>query len=267
MGKCRFYLLLITIFVASSLFSYHSYAQYGNSKIVVEESVLDIRPPYTYEYYFGTTITPYTVSRGMYNLNFIIYSGGSLLTKVYVGLWDFLTLGLLEDIQGIVGSGEVSATIPLATLKIRVLDEYKGMSLAIVFDNFSYGENSRAFNPDYYSKILYGVIIPFSIKYRSIFNYSYIVIGYRFPFVPFADASVLNSSFFISTDLQFSQFLKLFFGVDNIIPLADKITNSFVFAEVKFLPVRSLGISLVFTYSFKPSFERMLKLEYIDRLF
>jgi len=237
------------------------------SKIVVEESVVDITPPYTYEYYSGTTITPYTVSKGMYNLDFVIYSGGSLLTKVYIGLWDFLTLGLLEDLQGIVGSGSVSATIPLATLKVKLVDEYKGVSLALALDNFSYGESSRAFTPDYYAKILYGLIIPLSIKYKSLFNYSDLVVGYRFPFIPFADASVLNSSFFASTDIQFSQFLKVFLGIDNIIPLEDKISNTFVFAEIKFSPVRSLGISLVFTYSFRPSFERMLKIEYIDQLF
>ena len=72
MKKYQIYLLFVVVLVSVSVCSYYSYAEYSDSEIVVEESVLDIRPPYTYEYYFGTTITPYTVSKGMYNLSFVI---------------------------------------------------------------------------------------------------------------------------------------------------------------------------------------------------
>ncbi len=240
----------------------------GSKKIVIEESVVTFNPPYTYEYFLGPNLTPYTMTKGMFSINFVVYSKGSLLSKVYVGLWDFFTLGIVEDIQGIVGSSDVSFSIPIAALKINIINELNGFSLSVGFDSFSYGTSGIAFNPDYYTKSLYGLHIPMAVRYKSFFGvYSDFVFGIKIPLLPIGDASFVNTSLFSSTYVKFSDFFMVSFGIDNLFVSSERVTNSSIFAELKFSPVRSFSVSMVLNYSFLPLFERMVKVEYIASLF
>ncbi|MFN4245923.1 MAG: hypothetical protein ACK4F9_07265 [Brevinematia bacterium] len=240
----------------------------GSKKIVIEESVVSFVPPYTYEYCLGPNLSPYTMTKGMFNINFVMYSEGGVLSKIYVGLWDFFTLGVIEDIQGIVGNSSVSFSIPIAAIKLNILNEVNGFSLSIAFDQFSYGISGTAFNPDYYTKSLYGIHIPMSIRYKSFFNYySDFVFGVKFPLLPVGDVSFANTSVFSSTYVKFSEFFMVSFGIDNLFISSERITNSSIFAEAKFSPVRSFSVSMILNYSFVPLFERMVKVEYVGSLF
>lgn len=262
-------LVVAQVFLVFSFFSVFGDDEVkGSKKIVIEESVATFEPPYTYEYSLGPNQTPYTLTKGMFKIDFLMYSQGSILLKMYVGLWDFFTIGLLEDIQGVIGNSDVSLSIPLASLKLNILNEINGFSLSLVFDNISYGTSGKAFNPDYYSKILYGIHIPMAIRYRSLFDsYSDFVFGVKFPLLPVGDAQFINTSLFASTYVKFSDVLNISFGIDNFFFSPERMTNSSIFADIKFSPTRSLGISLIFNYSFLPFFERMLKIEYIGNLF
>ncbi|MEN2998589.1 MAG: hypothetical protein ABDH28_06105 [Brevinematia bacterium] len=240
----------------------------GSRKIVIEESVTTFSPVYTYEFLLGPNQTPYTLSRGMFMIDFLVYSQGSLTTKLYVGLWDFLTIGISEDMQGVIGNSEVFLGIPLVTLKLNILNELNGFSLSVAIDNYSCGTSGKAFSPDYYSKVLYGIHIPMAVRYKSLFNsYSDIVFGVKFPLLPVGDVSFKNTSLFLSSYLKVSDMLTISFGIDNLFLSAERLTNSSVFAQIKLSPTRALGVSLLLNNSFLPYFERMVRIEYLGNLF
>lgn len=255
--------ILLFVFVLVSLYGYTQ--EVRNKKIVIEESVISYTPPYTYEYTIGPNQTPYSLTKGMFKFDFVVYSQGSISTKIYVGLWDFFTIGLTEDIYGLIGSSTVSFSIPMASLKLNIINEYNGFSLSVVFDSFSYGISGYAFSPDYYSRVLYGIHIPMAFRYLSLFGrYSDLVFGIKFPLLPVGDVAIQNVSLFSSTYLRFSEYVMVSFGIDNLFISAERITNSSIFSEIKFSPVRSFSVSLILNYSFLPSFERMIKMEYVN---
>lgn len=251
------------------LFNFYSHSQEvsGSKKIVIEESVVKYEPTYTYEDIVGPNISPYSLTKGNYKLSFLMYSRGSILLKLNIGLWDFLSFGITEDVEGLVGNSQIFFSVPLVNLKVNLVNEWNNFSFSIALDNYSLGTSGKAFNPDYYSKNLYGIHVPMAIRYRSIFNYSDFVFGLKIPLLPVSDVSLVNFSVYASTYLKFSDYFTLSFGIDNLFPSSERITNSSIFGEVKFSPVRSLSISILLNYSFLPSFERMLKIEYIDDLF
>lgn len=262
-----FRLILINLFILSGFFSLAEEVR-GSKKIVIEESVVSFKPTYTYEYSIGPNQTPYTLSRGMFKIDFIVYSQGSVLLKLHVGLWEFLTVGIVEDIQGIIGNSPITMNIPLASMKLNIINEMNSFSLSVAIDSFSYGLTGKAFSPDYYSKTLYGIHLPMSIRYKSIFNsYSDLVFGAKFPILPVGDVNVINTALFLSTYVKFSEVFAISFGVDNLFLSSERVTNSSIFSEFKFSPTRSLGLSLILNYSFLPSFERIIKIEYIGNLF
>ncbi|MCX8029303.1 MAG: hypothetical protein N2712_04825 [Brevinematales bacterium] len=260
--------IVLIIFVLFIPLPLNSQEVKGNKKIIIEESVVSVKTPYTYDYTLGPNQAPYTLSKGMFCLDFVMYSQGSVSTKLYVGIWDFFTIGIFEDIQGVIGSSDVSFSIPLALLKINIINEINDFSLSLAVDVFSYGISTRAFSSDYYSRNLYGLHVPASFRYKSFFdNYSDIVFGLKFPLLPVGDVSLINTSLFLSTYIKFSEVLTVSFGIDNLFVSAERVTNSSIFSEIKFSPIRSLGISLIMNYSFIPSFERMIRIQYLDTLF
>lgn len=264
MRNCLTLLLVVLIF--SALGSGQEVR--GSGKVVIEESVVTFTPPYTYEYTLGPNQTPYTLSKGMFLIDLVMYSQGSITFKMHIGLWDFLTVGFFEDVQGVIGNSDISLSIPLVSLKLNIIGEMGGFSLSVAFDNFSYGTSGKAFAPDYYSKVLYGIHIPMAVRYKSLFStYSDLVFGVKFPLLPIKDVSFVNTSLFLSTYLKLSDIFTVSFGVDNLFVSAERLTNSSLFLETKFSPTRSLSVSLILNYSFLPYFERMVKIEHIGSLF
>ncbi len=257
--------ILILIFIIAIYPNVYSDTTVISSDEIVIEKVASVKIPYTYNYYFGTTVTPYTISKGMYSINFVIYGSGNIGTKLHVGLWEFFTLGITEDVYGIIGSGSVSANIPMVSIKFSILENYNRFSLALALDDISIGTGAMSSNPDYF-KNMYGLHIPFAIRYTSIFSESDLVFGIKFPFLPWADANTSNLYFYLSSNLDFSEYLKLYFGFDKISFSQEKINYSVLFTEIKFSPVRSFSVSILLLYHFIPMFERMLKIEYISSL-
>ncbi|MGC8767282.1 MAG: hypothetical protein ACP5QP_06280 [Brevinematia bacterium] len=258
--------IILFLLLISIIYSYPQEIS-GSKKIVIEESVVKYEPIYTYEDSIGPNISPYCLTKGSYKLRFLIYSEGSILSKLVVGLWDIFSFGIIEDIEGIIGNNKVILSIPLVNLKLNLINEWNGFSISLAIDNYSLGNSGKAFNPDYYSRNLYGLHIPMAIRYKSIFNYSDLVFGLKIPLLPINDVDIINSSLYVSTYLKPSEYITISGGIDNLFPTPQRITNSSIFGEVRFSPTRSLSISILLNYSFLPSFERTIKIEYIDNIF
>jgi hypothetical protein len=67
--------------------------------------------------------TANTLIKGEIRGDFKFYSGGGILNRLYVGLFDRFMIGGSERIDNIINSGDISFNLPWFLMKIRVTDD------------------------------------------------------------------------------------------------------------------------------------------------
>ena len=58
------------------------------------------------------TPTAESLLKGYYNIYFSAYEGGGIKIKASLGLADWVSLGLSEDVAGVIGAGKVKFALP-----------------------------------------------------------------------------------------------------------------------------------------------------------
>jgi len=99
--------------------------------------------------------TAYPIQKGNYCLDFRVYGGGGVLTKIRLGLLDSLFLGLSLSVDGLIGSSipVIPAENPGVIAKFRIFDEITSKlwpTISLGFDSSHYW--------DVKGKGFYGVI-------------------------------------------------------------------------------------------------------------
>jgi len=96
--------------------------------------------------------TAYILERGTFSLNFRMYEGGGILTKVGLGFTDNIMLGVPIDVRNAIGRGDSKCEFPIPVCgKIKIIDERDAIpTISIGFDpyNFSqYGKSGDEIRP------------------------------------------------------------------------------------------------------------------------
>jgi len=99
--------------------------------------------------------TAYAMQRGDLSLDFRVYDGGGVLTKVQLGIVDMLSRGLSLSVDGLIGSGQLGIPMgrPGIIAKIRIVDEMTMKAwptIAIGYDDSEYG--------NFFGKGVYGMV-------------------------------------------------------------------------------------------------------------
>jgi len=99
--------------------------------------------------------TAYAMQRGDLSLDFRIYDGGGVLTKVQLGIVDMLSLGLSLSVDGLIGSGQLVIPMgrPGIIAKIRIVDEMTLKS----WPTITIGYDDSAYN-NFFGKGIYGMV-------------------------------------------------------------------------------------------------------------
>lgn len=78
-----------------------------------------------------------TLLRGQYQAYAGFYEAGGVLVRTSVGIADFIQLGATEDLERLIGFEGVIPSIPMVSLKVRILKYNPGWSLG--YDQFYVG--------------------------------------------------------------------------------------------------------------------------------
>ncbi len=214
---------------------------------------------------YGDLPTPYTVGRGKFAVKFAMYGGGGVYFKALVGLSDFFSIGASDNIDGLIGSGEVSWNVPGAYLKLKMFEDLfkTGLLGAIGFDSFAYGKYGTYEKADKGYKTIYGVFLTFDKPYIVGTADGDFVFGFRYPVLPKEYTRPQNSSMFLALSLIISKHLYLASGWENVFFDVKRLKESVVFIEVSPRVSKEFGLSVLFQYSFADKIPtRILKFEY-----
>lgn len=226
---------------------------YGDSEIIIEEesytSTKNLPEKGIYEEPIDITgiATPFTLRRAEYFTRFIMYGGGGVFLKIGVGIFDILSIGVTEDIDGLIGYGPIRLFIPGGFIKLRLLNHYKGFSLAIGFDAFSFGSISKT-DLSKGNINIYGLYISTGYDYWMINSPSTLVIGLRYPILPIDISQLTNISGYIGSWWRISKFLQLNYGIERIYFDIQRLDESVIFGELVFIPISTFSVSVIFQY-------------------
>ena len=204
------------------------------------------------------TPTSDTLLRGYYDIYLSAYEAGGIKTKVAIGLADRITLGISEDVGGVIGDGNVTWTIPGVMAKLNIFNyTEKKIGLAIGYNNFYGGEygkttitetNSET-NISSHKEIIYGLYavatLPIQFFGQQIFSF-----GARYPLLPIKmskTASDLN--LFANFSFAFNPELKLNMEIENIDLSSLDRNRPILNAGFVYVAGDVLSVSLNFRYS------------------
>ena len=219
---------------------------------------------YTFSEY-GDLPTPYTLGKGNFTVEFAMYGGGGVYFKASVGLSDFFSIGVSDNIDGLIGSGEVSWNVPGAFLKLKMFDDLLNTGLlgAIGFDSFAYGKYGIYEKAKRGYQTIYGVFLTFDKPYVAGSSEGDFVFGYRYPVLPTEYSSPQNSSMFFSISLIMAKHLYTAIGLENLVFDVKRTKESVLFLDISPRISKEFGLSVLFQYSFQDRIPtRILKFEY-----
>lgn len=129
--------------------------------------------------------TASTILRGYYNIDFLAYGGGGVQTKISIGLTDRIMLGIIEDVDGAIGSGKTDWNVPGVMAKVNLIyPDSESIGLALGYDALLSGEYGKVYNNQISDDLVYGFYIAAS-KPIVLFNGEQNMhFGVRFPVLP-----------------------------------------------------------------------------------
>lgn len=258
----KYYILIILILLFNNLWSIDFEIDDPIEKKNPNKIKFQVGVPQT-PTYIGSVPTPETLSRGKFLGSITIYDKGGINGRLLVGIFEILDIGISENFDQLIGSGQVFVNIPSAYIKITFLKDNPIFGLAIGFDNFILGiDDDFIYGQELFSST-YGFWITSGWKY-SIFGQNDITcFGIRIPLLPDRKRDITNTSVFLGTSVGLSKYLSLGLTVENIyfnILRFNKILPSLI---INFVPSEWFIISLILQYNYdKNSINRIISLAY-----
>jgi hypothetical protein len=214
----------------------------------------------------GSVPTTDTLGRAKFDIGFAMYDNGGMNTKLMVGIFDVLDIGISENVDGLIGSGNANLNIPGACIKITIIKDLNNFNWGLGFDSFAYGRNGSYIPPDtnVNSSTIYGFYTSAGFRY-SLFGYNdFFSYGIRVPLLPSEFRELSNTSLFLGATAAVSPYFCFGFTLENFylnFTRSDRILPSFL---VNFMPSPQFRLSIILQYeSYSGKLNRILSLGYV----
>ena len=162
--------------------------------------------------------TAQTILRGYYDINFLTYARGGIMTKISIGFTDRIMLGIIEDVGGAIGNSKADWNIPGVLMKVNIIyPEPDSLGVAVGYDALLSGGYGKVYNNQLTDDLVYGFFAA-ATKPIDLFNgEQYLHFGVRFPILP-RDARVggKNISLYSGLNVFISTEIMLAGEIENI---------------------------------------------------
>jgi len=212
------------------------------------------------------TPTAFTLGRGVYQIQAMVYGGGGVELKASVGLIKNLYLGVSFDVQHLIGFETPQVNIPGVVLKFKITDGWKNFPLAISFgyDSFYYGSEGlledRAVNE--YNKMIYGPYFVLTHTFFLFHSEQYLSFGVRLPVQPYFIPN--DTSYFLSLDIPLGNSFRIKGEIERVFWNFSRSTKWMFNFGIRYTYNDQLGIELGFMWQFDQPIDRVLRVVYID---
>jgi len=226
------------------------------------------------------TPTAENLLKGYYSLYFSAYEGGGIKVKVSLGLADWVTLGISEDISGVIGDGKVRFALPpgvMAKFSLFQL-ERDNFGLTLGYDFFTEGEygkirnvkwNGSSFETNLY--VVYGIYAAAAIPVKLFKTRQLINAGIRYPLMPqvlpLKTATFSDLTLFAGLSLPFTKEFTFVTEIENFSFDFRRIEDTMLNMGFKYIAGDVLNVSLNFRYRFDGRLSRIINIEYQNILF
>jgi hypothetical protein len=211
----------------------------------------------------GSVPTPNSPAKGKFYGDCIMYDGGGVNVRLIVGIFDFLGIGITENIDGLIGSESVNLNIPGAYVKATLIKDWNHFNLALGFDNFAYGKNGSFLVTNSRPYSMYGFFATGGWHYSVFGGNDEFSFGLRIPLLPNEFRDITNTSLFLGMTASFPSFLSFGFTIENFyltMNRFDQLLPSFI---VTFAPAQQFKVSIILQYEiYTQRLNRILSLGY-----
>lgn len=200
----------------------------------------------------GSVPTPFSLSRSKVFGEFAMYDSGGITARFVVGLFDIIDIGLSENLDGLIGSGDVNVNIPSAFLKVTILKNINNFSWGFGFDTFAYGKNGTYYstNTNVKPATIYGFYTSCAWNYSVFGGNDIFTIGLRSPLLPSDFRDIANSSLYLGATISAPNTFILGLTLENLylsMNRGDRILPSVIFT---LLPVPQFKFNFIVQYEF-----------------
>jgi len=200
-----------------------------------------------------------TLLRGHYQAYTAFYENGGVLFECAVGLFDYINLGVIADVNNVIGYNTVRPHIPGVSAKIRILKYNPGWSIG--YGNFYIGSYGRE-DP----RPIYGAFTSLTIPLFISDSEKKLLFSLRMPVQPDTrprDTTLNAGVYFPITDI-----FELNFEVANFYFYGDVFSRIYWNWGGKMVVADVLGIELNFKYNAGSNqIARIISIEYTSSFF
>jgi|GEM_PF-1436495 hypothetical protein len=200
----------------------------------------------------GSVPIPVGLGRGTVYSEFTMYDSGGVNAKFAVGIMDAIDIGISENLDGLIGSGDVNVNVPSAYIKITLIKNLNNFNWALGYDNFAYGTAGTYYptNTNETPSTISGFYTAVGWHYSAIGGDDILSTGIRFPLLPAEERDITNTSLFIGATISAPQYISLGLTVENF--FFDMTRAQYILPSVIFniAPSPPFNISLILQYDF-----------------
>ena len=178
----------------------------------------------------------------------MMYDGGGFNTRFQVGLFDIFDLGVSENFDGLIGSGDINVNIPGAAMKLTVLKDFYNFNWAVGFDSFAYGRNGTYYstnNSTNSASTIYGFYTVGGFRYSMFGGNDFFSFGLRFPLLPEGFRDIRNTSLFMAFTLSAQRYFSAGIGLENMYLSFDRGDRILPTLSLNLNPIPDFRCSLI----------------------
>jgi len=211
------------------------------------------------------TPTAYTITRGTYALSLFGYDQGGLELKAFIGLSDYIYLGVSSDIEHAIGKEPPLFNVPGVVAKVKFTDGWESfpISIAAGYDSFYIGTPGKKENSSNdLNRMMYG---PFFVITKPIFlldSEQHISGGLRVPTQPNFDPGA--TSYFTSFDIPLGSYFTVKGETERIYYNFGRASDWLANLGMKYTYMTRFSIEFDMMFQYDKSINRIIRVEYSD---
>lgn len=201
----------------------------------------------------GSVPTPNSPARGRFYGDTVLYETGGVHLRMVVGIFDVLGIGITENVDGLIGSGDVYLNIPGAYVKLQAIRNWNNFNLSLGFDSFAFGNGGSLVVSNTDSSrpyTIYGFYAVGGWPYSAFGGPDEFSFGFRIPLLPNEFRDIANTSLFFGATLMIPRYIGLGFTLENIYLTMDRPDRILPSVIVTFMPAPQFKASLILQYDF-----------------